>query len=458
MDIVSKTFIYLFLPLSVGVYYLIPNRLLKARNYFLSIVSLFLYSWASLTGFFYLIVLILFNWLLGSIIRQKKLSKYSNIILSIGIITNAMYLIAFKVLNSNIPNSLGFKHSVFIPIGISFYVFKSISYLSDVKKGRIKPQNNIAYLALYLSFFPQIIAGPIIRSEDFFTQLEKREHSLPNISEGVYRFSLGFAKKLFLCNLLIPIADSVFSLSSTASMITLWIGALAYTLLIYFDFSGYSDIAIGTGLMFGILTKENFDYPYKSKSISEFWRRWHISLGTWFRDYVYIPLGGSRCSSIRNIGNTLIVWLLTGLWHGLSPCFVVWGLWSFLFIMLERRTKLGPYLNKSKIGAHIYSLIVIVISWVFFRSTSLGNAIEFIAGMIGFRGILDSYTMAYVSEYGVTIILCFLFCFPVLNSLYKKMSLRNAGVIRCLVVLICLLLGASFLIAGSYNPFIYNNF
>jgi len=468
----STVFLFIFLPLV-----LIINFLLKQeyRNFFLLLASLVFYAW----GEGILVLLMLFsigvNYLSGlgiSFFLEKKriLSKW---ILGFSVAINLGLLFYYKYANflveifQELGLNLDYDHkSILLPIGISFFTFQGISYLVDVYRRETEVQENLFHLGLYISFFPQLIAGPIVRYQDIAEEIKERTTDVPLFTEGVIRFIRGLAKKVIIANSTALIADQVFSLpGNEISVVSAWLGILCYTIQIYFDFSGYSDMAIGLGKMLGFNFKENFNYPYISKSIQEFWRRWHISLSTWFRDYLYIPLGGNRKGLGRTYANLIIVFFITGLWHGASWNFIFWGLFHGLFLILER----SKVLNTVKwpiFLQHLYVLVVVILGWVFFRAETMTEAISYLGSMFGLSGGEDVTAFIYVSPYSITmIVLALIFSMPLrvwFNGFVKKSESKivekahGAGIF--IFYLGLFLLSIIELAQSSYNPFIYFRF
>ena len=360
-----------------------------------------------------------------------------------------------------------------LPIGISFYTFQALSYVIDVYRGDTKAEKNPFYVGLYIAFFPQLIAGPIVRYNQVAKEIRNRKSNYRKISVGVCRFVTGLGKKILLANNFAILADQIFSWSQMGvenfqvPVMMAWLGIIAYTLQIYFDFSGYSDMAIGLGLMFGFKFEENFDYPYAASSLQDFWHRWHISLTRWFREYVYFPLGGSRVENKdRMIRNLLIVWLLTGIWHGAAWTFLFWGLWHFLFQIAERF--FGYAVNNThKILMHIYTMLVVMFGWVLFRAKDLYQANIYFKNLFGFNqnGFFSELTGFLFREYGFFLLLGILFCLPVAKRCNRALAEGKAGIVgkimnilypaaMAAVFLLCL----TYLVRGGYNPFIYFNF
>lgn len=415
-----------------------------------------------------MILSIIFNYYFGiQVDKYRDDKKKSRIVITVMLIFNLSLLFIFKYLMftlSNINNLFRLNitiPNIVLPIGISFFTFQAISYVIDVYRDNAKVQRNILYLGLYISFFPQLIAGPIVRYKTIAEQIENRKENFDDFSKGVCRFIIGMAKKVLLANNLALVADYTFSLNTNNISVTMaWLGAIAYTMQILFDFSGYSDMAIGLGNMFGFRFLENFNYPYISNSISEFWRRWHMSLGTWFRDYVYFPLGGSRVASKKRlVFNLLIVWSLTGLWHGANWTFIVWGLLYFVLITFEKLTAIDK-----KIGwiGHIYTMLFVIIGWVIFRADNIQYAIGYIQSMFGLNSneIIDASARLYLSENKYFYIAAILCSIPLKEFIGKKLNLNKKiyDIIYILLILVLMFLAISYIVKGSYNPFIYFNF
>lgn len=461
----SMTFLWVFLPILLIVYFLAKE---KYRNIILLIFSLIFYSWGEPKYIFLMLISIFINYIFGLLIdKSQKVSK--KIILIIAIVINLSLLAYFKYFNfivSNlnnifVSNIFGAKE-IALPIGISFYTFQIMSYIIDLYRGEIKVQKNPLKLALYISFFPQLIAGPIVKYHDIEEQINKREVKISKFSEGVKRFAIGLSKKVLLANILALMADSAFNSNITElSMIHAWLGIICYMLQIYYDFSGYSDMAIGLGKMFGFEFMENFNLPYISSSITEFWRRWHISLSTWFKEYLYIPLGGNRKGKIRTYINLSIVFLATGLWHGASWNFIFWGIFHGFFILIER-IKLKEILdkNKFKIINHIYSLVVVMFGWIFFRADNMKNGIEYVKSMFSGRLADNLELLAIINNrLYVVLLIAIIFCGPIqeISKKYvksgKEKSYKEPIIVGALMIL-CIMT----LVSNTYNPFIYFRF
>lgn len=469
----SVPFLFYFLPLVLIIYYCsFFSKGLK--NSVLLIFSLFFYAFGEPKFVLLMILSILVNYFLGLLIdRFKSNHSKAKLILIIALIYNLGMLFVFKYLtffleNFNIyPKVMVHVPKIVLPIGISFFTFQALSYVIDVYRGDAKVQKSLLNIGLYISFFPQLVAGPIVRYTTIEEQINNRTETFTKFSVGTCRFIVGLSKKVLISNTMAIIVDHAFSMSSIAPISTsyAWLGAIAYTLQIYFDFSGYSDMAIGLGLMFGFKFDENFNYPYISKSISEFWRRWHISLGTWFKDYVYFPLGGSR---VRNkdkmIKNLFIVWILTGIWHGAEWTFLVWGLWHFTLIAFEKVTNFHRS-NKHPILRTIYVLFVVVIGWVIFRSPNLKEAGTYLGSMFGLNGapLWSKETIMFLREYGIYLALGILFSTPIANRVNKKLASRVKlssviDFIYPIVLMILFFICVTNLVKSVYNPFIYFNF
>ncbi len=460
----SPVFLFLFLPLVLLVYHVCLRRLAE-RNLFLLLASLVFYAWGEPWFVLVMMFSIFVNYWLARGVAcygQRKSFLVLILVFNVGLLFVFKYLVfTFVQLNTFLGCAITVP-SISLPIGISFFTFQAMSYGIDVYRGEVTAQKSMRNLGLYISLFPQLIAGPIVRYHDIVQELHERRVTASDFDEGVRLFILGLAKKVLIANNVALVADRVFGADVTElSCLTAWLGAIAYTLQIYFDFSGYSDMAIGLGRMFGFHFLENFNYPYVAKSVSEFWRRWHISLGHWFRDYVYFPLGGSRVDTTRRLlFNIFIVWLLTGVWHGANWTFVFWGLWYCAFICLEKGFKLELWLRKSKVIGHVYALLVAVIGWVFFRSDTLGQGMEFVKRMFfACNSFTDGETAFLVHEYGAVLIFGVVFSIPCFRGLAK--CCRNSLVVRSgsrAVYMLLLLVSLSYVIKSSYNPFIYFNF
>ncbi len=461
----SFIFIFCFLPIVLFLYFVVCKKRRLWQNVILLLSSLLFYAWGEPVFVFVMLAFVVINWFCAlRIEKNKSINKKAKFWLVLSLIFDISLIFVFKYLvfvldNFKLLINISFEiHNIILPIGISFFTFQSMSYVIDIYRGKGKAQKNPLYVGLYIAFFPQLIAGPIVRYETVAEQIICRKESIELFSEGIKRFILGLGKKVILANTLAIVADSAFSMTGR-SVVMAWLGAISYSLQILFDFSGYSDMAIGLGKMFGFEFDENFNYPYLSSSISEFWRRWHISMGTWFRDYVYFPLGGSRVKSkARLIFNLLIVWILTGLWHGANWTFVVWGLFYFVFILIEKLTGIEKKKFLKPIG-HVYTLLLVMLGWVLFRSDTIGDSVKYIATMFGNGTFIDDISVTYLKENVVVLCVAIICCFPILKSigrLIKNNTVKNVLIIIGLSLV--LLISVTYIVKGSYNPFIYFNF
>ena len=461
----SIPFLYYFLPLVLAVYFLTPARF---RNAVLLLASLIFYAWGEPKYVLLMLASILSGYGFGLLQEQYRGQKGAKLVCGLSVAVSLSFLLYFKYAdffleNFNAATGLGVPLlRIALPIGISFYTFQIISYTVDVYRGE-PAQKNLIHLAAYVAMFPQLIAGPIVRYSDIAQQLEHRSHSTALAAEGVRRFLIGLGKKILIANQLGELC-SVFRASDEKSVLFYWLYAVAFALHIYFDFSGYSDMAIGLGKVFGFHFLENFNYPYISASITEFWRRWHMSLGTWFRDYVYIPLGGNRVGRARQLLNILVVWMLTGFWHGAAWNFVVWGLMFAVLLIMEKLWLLKP-LSKCRPLAPLYVVFFVVISFVIFNAENMGQALSDIGGLFGAGGIpLVSAEAVYcLRSFALVLILAVLGATPLLrNGLVRLSQYPTAGkVLNALepfTLFILLLVMTGYLVDGSFNPFLYFRF
>ena len=454
----SLIFLFFFLPAVLFCYYIVPTRFIRARNMVLLLFSLFFYFYGEPKLIIMLVLSILMNYLFGLSMR----SRYRKSLLIFCITANLTLLGVFKYLNFFIRTADGLLGlniqltSIVMPIGISFYTFQALSYVIDIYRREVPPQHDPFSLALYVSMFPQLIAGPIVRYHDVNEQLAVRSHSVAQFSDGISRFVFGLSKKVLLSNVFAQIADGIFAYQpAELSTAAAWLGAIGYTLQIYFDFSGYSDMAIGLGKMFGFTFLENFNYPYISRSVTEFWRRWHISLSTWFRDYVYIPLGGNRCSPARHICNLLVVWTLTGFWHGANWTFMAWGLYFGILLILEKKFLSRLIERLPMILRHVYALFFIIIGWVFFRSDSMNLAMQYIGRMFSSNVPVNGFVTEYLIRFWPYLLFGVVLSAPVFQRLTNTRAWR---VLEIPILGILGLLCVMSLLASSYNPFIYFRF
>ena len=456
----SITFLFYFLPIVLLVYYIMPN---KFKNIVLLISSMLFYFYGEPKYIVIMILSIISTYIFG--ILMSKYEKHSKLFLGLAICLNVGFLIYFKYFNfiiNNINlylnNKIDFVY-VALPIGISFYIFQLISYIVDVYKKEAKVQKNILKLATYISLFPQLIAGPIVRYTTIEEQLEKRKYSFEKFSLGVRRFIIGLSKKVLIANVLGKLA-SIFLASNDTSVLFYWLYAISIMLQIYFDFSGYSDMAIGLGKMFGFDFLENFNYPYIATSITDFWRRWHISLSSWFRDYIYIPLGGNRVSKIKWLRNILVVWCLTGLWHGAEWNFVIWGIYFGIILIIEK-VFLEKYLKKTpKFISRIYVLFLVMISFIIFNAESLNQIGQNIFGLFNLgNGVVSKESIYYLRSYLVIIIISIIGATPIVkNILNNKKISKITNVLEPITLLILFIISTSFIVDSSFNPFLYFRF
>ena len=457
----SLTFLLAFLPLVLVLYYVNNNRVY--RNIILLISSLIFYSWGEPRTIIIMIITIIVNYVMAIMIEENE--KYRKLLFIVTCIFNIGILFFFKYFNFFVNDVLMLKNvtlNIILPIGISFYTFQILSYVIDVYKKEVVAQRSIINLGAYVTMFPQLIAGPIVRYQTIAKELTERKEHVDDIAEGLRRFIIGLGKKIIIANQMAIIADKVYLSIPLHDLNTMfaWIGTIAFALQIYYDFSGYSDMAIGLGKMFGFHFVENFNYPYIATSITDFWRRWHISLSSWFRDYVYIPLGGSRCSKARWMLNIMIVWSLTGLWHGASYNFILWGLYYGVLLMMEKLF-FKKYLDKLKGVNYIITMLIVLVGWVFFNSSSVDQIIYMIRNLFGFNG---SFSLILLNNQGILYLLPYMLIAiigmgPWINQLFIKIRNNTIGftiydIYLVVILVVCLI----FLINNSYNPFIYFRF
>lgn len=466
----SLSFLFLFLPLTIIVYYTIGPSL---RNLFLLVASLVFYAWGDAQHVVIMLGVIIINYFSGLAVSSLE-KKKKKIALIVAVVLNLIVLGFYKYMDFFIVNAnllLGSDIELMriaLPIGISFYIFQSLSYTVDVYRGNAPVQKSFLKFALYVSLFPQLVAGPIVRYSEIVEFIDKRKSSLHDVAEGLRRFIIGLGKKVILANTMGEVADKVFA-SGPMGIDTpiAWLGIIAYTLQIFFDFSGYSDMAIGLGRIFGFRFLENFNYPYISKSITEFWRRWHMSLGRWFKEYVYIPLGGNKCSETRHYWNLLAVFMVTGMWHGASWNFIIWGLWNGIFVLLEKRfmfssSKAGDVRSDSamvSISKHVYAMLAVIFGFVIFRSDDMPTAIAYfqvLFGIVSPENIAFSWDYYFNNKVLVIGAIAVLMCYP-----WKFIGLvekRFFPVVRDIALIAVLLLSILYVAGSAYNPFIYFRF
>lgn len=463
----SIPFLFYFLP-CVLILYLITPKCLK--NTVLLLSSLVFYAWGEPRYVIWMLLAITLGYIFGLLIeRFKEKKRISKLFMILSVASSLAMLGYFKYVDFFIGNFNAITGlsipllKIALPIGISFYTFQILSYTVDVYRGNVAAQKNPIDLAAYVALFPQLIAGPIVRYSDVAEQLKSRTHTLEKTVLGARRFMIGLGKKILIANILGELCDT-FRASDDKSVLFFWLYAVAYSLHIYFDFSGYSDMAIGLGKLFGFDFLENFNYPYISASITEFWRRWHMSLGSWFRDYVYIPLGGNRVSRMRHLFNIFVVWMLTGFWHGAAWNFIVWGLFFAVLLMVEKLWLL-KYLKKSRVLSHIYVVVLIIISFVIFDASSMGQAFSYIGSMFGAGGypLVSTEFLYYLRSYGVVLILGIIGATPLPKKLWNRIAATGIGSnimtfaepIALSALLLCC---SAYLVDGSYNPFLYFRF
>lgn len=462
----SIPFLYYFLPVVLILYFIAPKKL---KNSVLLLTSLVFYGWGEPKYVVLMIASILIGYVSGLLIEafsQKKLSKLF-LWLSVGI--NIGFLAYFKyadffIENFNAATGLSIPLlRIALPIGISFYTFQILSYTVDVYRKDVPAQKNLINLAAYVTMFPQLIAGPIVRYSHIAKELENRNINVENFAKGMRRFILGLGKKILIANTLGELCD-IFKQSDDKSVLFYWLYAVAFMLHVYFDFSGYSDMAIGLGKIFGFNFWENFNYPFISRSATEFWRRWHMSLGTWFRDYVYIPMGGNRVSKPKWFFNIFVVWFLTGFWHGADWTFIVWGLYFAIFLISEKLLYL-KYLEKSKVLSRVYLLVVVGISFVIFNATDMKEAVSYIGGMFGVGGVplVSTEFFYYLKSFGVTLCIGLIGCTPIVKKAVEKIKEKSIGgkiiaVIEPVFLIALLIVMTAYLVDGSFNPFLYFRF
>lgn len=456
-------FLFYFLPCVLLVYFIVPQ---KGRNAVLLAASLFFYGWGEPKFLLFMVFSIVQGYVFARLIgrgRRKKLFLTLSLVLSFALLGYCKYA-DFFIENFNAVTGLSLPLlKIALPIGISFYTFQIASYEIDVYRGDVAAQHNFIDFAAYVAMFPQLIAGPIVRYRDIAPQLKERTHSLEAAASGASSFAVGLGKKVLVANVLAQLV-SAYKASAEQTALYAWLYTIAFTLQIYFDFSGYSDMAIGLGRIFGFSFPENFRYPYIAKSITEFWRRWHMSLGTWFRDYLYIPLGGSRCSRIRHIFNILVVWMATGFWHGAAWNFVFWGLFYAVLLMAEKFFLL-PALKKGRVLPHVYVLLAVTLGFVLFDAASLKDALHQLGTLFGAGTAsgLGTEALYMLRSYGVVLALAALGATPLPAMLWKKVQEAKSlapvlTVAEPLCTFALLALCTAFLVDGSFNPFLYFRF
>lgn len=462
----STIFLCVYLPLVLLGYYICPK---KGRNLFLLIASLVFYAWGEPKYVFLMIFSILVNYIFGRLMdkhrenkKRLKLMLVLSVVIDLGLLSVFKYT-DFIITNVNAIFGANFDLlNIALPIGISFYTFQAMSYTIDVYRNDVRVQKNLIDFGMYITMFPQLIAGPIVRYADVQDQLADRSVTTADFSEGIMRFVVGLGKKVLLANQMGAVWSEIYALGGDVSALMAWTGAIAYTFQIYFDFSGYSDMAIGLGRMFGFKFPENFRYPYQSVSITDFWRRWHITLSTWFKEYLYIPLGGNRRGLTRQALNLLIVWSLTGFWHGAGWNFVLWGLYYFVILFIEKLFLLKALDKLPKFFRHVYALLLIIIGWVIFASDDVSVLLPFLGSMFGANGAVGGMDVYTLLTKAVLLIIC---CIAS-TELPKKLFLSAAGAmnekavftLKSVLTIALLALSMILLIGDSYNPFLYFRF
>lgn len=470
----SFFFTFTFLPMVLILYYLVNGKYRKCGNYILLVASIYFYSYGEPVFIYVMIGCVFVNYLMSLLIDKYRQNKVSHTLLTVDVLFNIVILFLFKyfdwaisIINNFFRTDIPAVGGV-LPIGISFFIFQTLSYVVDVYRGTVKVQKNPFLLMLYISFFPQLVAGPIVRYSTIEKQLTERKCTLEGVAQGSKRFLLGFSKKVIIADNLSRVVTEIFSMDvTTTNPLVLWIGSICFSLQILYDFSGYSDMAIGLGKLFGFEFLENFDYPYISKSVTEFWRRWHMSLGQWFKDYVYIPLGGSRVSVPKHILNMFVVWLFTGIWHGANFTFIFWGVGYFVLLVIEKYI-VKPDKRFSFFSSVIWrtiTLLAVNFGWVLFNSKSLKDGICYWLGMFGRYGnnfVVDGTVLRCCREYGVYIILGVIFSMPISKWLAQRIVNTKLSyviaVVAPFVYGIIFLLAVSYVAVGNHNPFIYFNF
>lgn len=466
----SMTFLFVFLPVTLAVYYLAPAQM---RNLVMLAASLFFYAWGEPVYIILMLLSILMNYYCGLDIDGKRNSpQLARRSLIFAVAANVLVLGFFKyyglimeTVNGTLPVDIPYR-VLPLPIGISFYTFQALSYIVDVYRGEARAQKKFTWFASYICMFPQLIAGPIIRYVDIEEQLRQRSFGIVKFGRGAMFFIRGLAKKVVIANSIGTVYEQVMQLPvGTVSVLTSWVGCLAYAFQIYFDFSGYSDMAVGLGKMFGFEFRRNFHYPYVSKSITEFWRRWHISLSTWFREYVYIPLGGNRCGGQRNMVNLILVWALTGLWHGAEWNFLFWGLYYGVLLILEKHVW-GALMDRLPgVIQHIYTFVLVMVGWVFFFSPDLGSTLDYIGMMFGMgaSALADRQAVFLLTTHWLLFLLCILgsssIGWTILRAFmesYKKG--RTQRIMSCVIYMGIFLVSVAFLVTETFNPFLYFRF
>lgn len=464
----SVVFLYIFLPIMLILYFIVPSKL---KNAVMICASLIFFAWGEIKYILIMLLLAVMDFWCGKKITESSEKKKRRLYLFIDVSVNLLILFFFKyadfiIENINIVTHLNIKPlNIPLPIGVSFNTFQSLSYIIDVYKNKVKCEKSFYNYLTYTTLFPQIIAGPIVRYEEVDDTLETKNISLNNFTLGMKRFIIGLSKKVLIANnvglLFTTIQNGLYTTNSVLLSI---LGMVAFALQIYFDFSGYSDMAIGLAKIFGMDFDENFNYPYISKSITEFFRRWHITLSSWFRDYIYIPLGGNRHGLLKQIRNILVVWFLTGAWHGASWNFIIWGLFFGVILVLEKVFLLKVLEKTPKIIRHIYVIVLVLISWAIFAFDDLSAGVEYVKNMLMLNkdiAFINSEAIYYLKNYAIIFLIGFIFSTPIPNNIFKKIEEKNsyfAQIFVCIVYLGLFLLSTAILVSDTYNPFLYFRF
>lgn len=460
----SLLFIFIFFPLCLLIYYLVP---FKFKNIVLLIFSLIFYAWGEPKFILLMLLVSIINYISGLIIDKydnKKIKKYTVVIC---VILNLLLLGFFKYTNFIIENLNNFGMNldtlnIILPLGISFYIFQTMSYTIDLYWGKVKVEKNFLTFLTYVSMFPQLVAGPIVRYENVAKELKSRKIDFNCFSDGLFIFLTGLFMKVLIANNVGYLHSLILGDISNISLMTAWLGIVAYAIQIYFDFNGYSTMALGMGKMLGFKYPKNFNYPYIATSITDFWRRWHMTLSTWFRDYVYIPLGGNRCSKVKWMRNIFVVWFLTGFWHGADWNFIIWGLYFAVLLLIEKLL-LKDFLDKHKIFGHIYTLFLVIISFVIFNN-DLSNLIIQLKNMFAINNLsfINSETIYYMRSYFMIFVISVIACTPVVKYIYEKIKYKKKeevfGWLKIIYLLLILVLCTAYLIDASFNPFLYFRF
>ena len=460
----SLSFLFLFLPALLAVYFLVPRRYREGRNAVLLLFSLGFYGCGGWRLLPLILVSITMNYVFGLLAapgrRRRKAALVGAVACNLGLLFVFKYL-GFVTANLHALLPSVPELTILLPIGISFYTFQAMSYVIDVYRGDAAVERSFLHVALYVVLFPQLVAGPIVRYSTVAEEIRCRREGADDMAEGLQRFLFGLAKKVLLANQMGLIADAAFSQTAPRlSMGLAWLGVIGYTLQIYFDFSGYSDMAIGLGRAFGFHFLENFNYPYVSRSVTEFWRRWHISLSTWFREYLYIPLGGNRCSRAKWMRNLFLVWAATGIWHGASWNFLLWGLYFWALLLLEKFLLAKPLAKAPAAVGHIYTMLLVMVSWAIFAMEDFSRLGSYLRVMFGLGGapLADSAFGYYFRSYLPVLIVAAIASTPLAATLWRKLPQRAAQALGTLAILAGLALCTAYLVAGTYNPFLYFRF